>query len=122
MKKIIIFSFLGLSLILVGCGAQITPTAKQNQISNQSQPVTAENTTNITIQNFAFNPVVLTVTKGTTVTWTNNDSVTHQIKSETFNSDRLGNGESFSFTFNQTGNFDYVCAIHSTMKGKIIVN
>ena len=75
----------------------------------------------VNIQNFAFSPAVLTVKKGTTVTWTNNDSAPHQLKSATFNSGRLSQGESFSFTFNDAGTFDYSCSIHPSMQGQIIV-
>lgn len=75
----------------------------------------------VDIQNFAFSPASLTVKKGTTVVWTNNDSAPHQIKSATFNSDRLGKGQTFSFTFNDAGTFEYLCAIHPSMTGKIIV-
>jgi plastocyanin len=75
----------------------------------------------VDIQNFAFSPATLTVKKGTTVTWTNNDSAAHQIKSTTFNSSQFGKGQTFSFTFNDAGTFDYSCAIHPSMLGKIIV-
>lgn len=83
------------------------------------QPATGSTTINI--QNFAFNPGTLTVKKGATVTWTNNDSVPHQIKSDSFNSTKLTNGQNFSFTFTTPGTFNYSCAIHPSMTGKIIV-
>ena len=76
----------------------------------------------VSIQNFAFNPSSLPVKKGATVTWTNNDSVPHQIKSTTFNSNLLSNGQTYSFTFNDVGTFDYSCAVHPSMVGKIIVS
>ncbi|MFA6254890.1 MAG: cupredoxin domain-containing protein [Patescibacteria group bacterium] len=114
MKKILPFAFLGLSLILAGCAQQSA------QPINQGQPVTTGN--NIVIQNFSFNPAVLSIAKGTTVIWTNEDSVVHKIKSDTFNSNNLNRGDSFEFKFDNVGTYDYVCAIHSNMKGKIIVN
>lgn len=76
----------------------------------------------IEIKGFAFNPQSITVNKGTNVTWTNKDSVTHDIKSQgIFESPVLQNGESWSYTFNSTGTFDYICGIHPSMKGRITV-
>jgi plastocyanin len=75
----------------------------------------------VTIKNFAFSPSALTIKKGTTVTWTNEDSVPHTIKSDTFNSGTLNTGNKFQFTFSSTGTFDYSCGIHPQMSGKIIV-
>ncbi|MEN6329045.1 MAG: cupredoxin family copper-binding protein [Methanobacteriaceae archaeon] len=77
----------------------------------------------VTIQNMAFNPATLNVQVGTTVTWINKDSVTHQVVSDTglFDSGNLTNGMSYKYTFNQTGSFPYHCAIHPSMTGTIVV-
>ncbi|MDD4901679.1 MAG: cupredoxin family copper-binding protein [Patescibacteria group bacterium] len=75
----------------------------------------------VNIQNFSFNPAEVTVAVGDTVVWTNNDSVRHQIASDSFNSVPLPQGGSFSHTFTAAGTFDYHCAIHPSMTGKIIV-
>ncbi|WP_243350174.1 cupredoxin family copper-binding protein [Parabacteroides sp. FAFU027] len=75
------------------------------------------------IQSMSFNPSSLTVTQGTTVTWTNKESVTHTVTSNTsiFNSGNLSNGGTFSYKFNTVGTFPYHCSIHSGMTGTIIV-
>ncbi|MDP4271302.1 MAG: cupredoxin family copper-binding protein [Bacteroidota bacterium] len=75
------------------------------------------------IQNMSFNPSSLTVAQGTTVTWTNKESVTHTVTSNTsiFNSGSLSNGGTFSYKFNTVGTFPYHCSIHSGMTGTIIV-
>jgi len=84
--------------------------------------ISTENLTGaITIENFVFNPSVLTVKENTAVTWTNNDSAPHKIKSDSFNSATLSKGESFKFTFYAAGEYDYSCALHPSMMGKIIV-
>jgi plastocyanin len=75
----------------------------------------------ITIQNFAFNPGTLTVKQGTKVTWNNQDSAIHRIKSGDFNSQDLSQGDKFEFTFKNKGSFDYICGIHPSMTGKIVV-
>jgi plastocyanin len=97
------------------------PTTSMSQPATGSTSQTATVTNAVNIQGFAFSPATITVKKGTAVTWTNNDSAPHQIKSATFNSSTLSKGQTFSFTFNTAGTFDYSCAIHPSMLGKVIV-
>ena len=87
----------------------------------QSQPPVTTNT--ISIKNFTFNPSTLTVKVGANVTWTNEDSASHQVKEDNglFLSSVLGNGQSFTYTFTAIGTYNYTCNIHSTMHGKVIV-
>jgi plastocyanin len=77
----------------------------------------------VEIRDFAFNPPELTVQPGTVVTWTNGDSETHTIESEggSFSSPDLDSGATFSFTFNEPGTFPYICSIHTSMHGTIVV-
>ena len=84
----------------------------------------------ITIRNFAFSPQYVTISKGTTVTWTNLDSTPHQIINnptgtaglgQLFRSSPLETGQSFSYTFTSTGMFPYHCNIHPNMVGKFQV-
>ncbi|MFA5933225.1 MAG: cupredoxin family copper-binding protein [Microgenomates group bacterium] len=93
------------------------PNVNENIAQNQNEAKPNE----IAIQNFTFNPSPLTVKAGTTVTWINNESTAHSIKSNTFNSTDLDQGGVFSYTFNTAGNFDYSCGIHPSMTGKIVV-
>jgi len=70
----------------------------------------------VDIKDMAFNPSAITVKKGTTVSWTNKDSIPHTV-TETDGqggpaSAYLNNGASYSFTFNTVGTFHYHCAIH----------
>ncbi len=118
MKKIIILTLTAVGVIvLAGCSLY----GGSNSPSTSTSPKSSVDSNAVNVQNFAFSPATLTVKKGTTVTWTNNNSAQHQIKSATFNSSQLGKGQSFSFTFNDGGTFDYSCAIHPSMLGKIIV-
>lgn len=81
----------------------------------------------IEIKNLVFNPNIITITKGTTVIWTNNDTVTHTVTSDAvppiFDSDPIDipAGQQFQYTFNTVGTFNYHCEIHTTMHGTIIV-
>lgn len=118
---------IGLVLVLLA-GCTQTQTVQNNTppVAGNNQNVTVNpNVTTagamVSIRNFAFDPAELTVKAGTAVVWTNYDAVTHQIKSGTFNSQPLGNGETFRFTFDTPGTYEYSCAIHPSMKGKIIV-
>ena len=126
MKKIIlpVLAMAG-AVIISGCSLYGNAPSASN---DSSIPVPTPTTQNpavvgnaINIQNFAFSPATLTIKKGEAVTWTNNDSAPHQIKSATVNSELMSKGQTFSFTFNDTGTFDYICAPHPSMKGKIIV-
>lgn len=74
-------------------------------------------TIDISIQNMAFNPDMLTIGIGDTVRWTNNDFFMHTVTSDTnlFDSGTLFGGNQFSFTFDATGSYDYHCQFHSTM-------
>ena len=75
------------------------------------------------IANFAFTPAALTVTAGSTVTWTNGDTATHTV---TFDNGpdcgSLATGNSTTVTFSTPGTYAYHCKIHASMKGTITVN
>ena len=99
-----------------------TPTTPTNTGTNAT--ASTKKTYNVSIMNFAFNPATLNLNKGDTVVWTNNDSVPHQIKSDTLSSlsgPVINNGQSYSYTFNNIGTFNYHCNIHPSMLGSIIV-
>jgi plastocyanin len=68
-------------------------------------------------------PSTLTVSVGTTVTWTNKDSVSHTVTSNDnlFESGTLAKNATFQHTFNQKGTFQYHCSFHAFMTAKVIV-
>lgn len=90
-----------------------------NSCMPKQEVVQKKNT--VVIQNYAFNPSTITISKGTTITWTNEDSSPHALKSDIFESETLNNGDSFTYTFNDAGTFEYICSIHPSMKGTIVV-
>ncbi len=77
----------------------------------------------VEIKQFLFSPSKLVVKKGTTITWINRDRVPHTATShdDVFNSRNLSLGESFSYTFNDPGEYNYFCIPHPWMIGQIIV-
>jgi amicyanin len=86
--------------------------------------VAAQDATNVvTIDNFTFTPPELTVAVGTTVKWVNHDDIPHTVvnKDKAFRSKALDTNDSFSYTFASAGTFDYFCALHPHMVGKVIV-
>ena len=91
-----------------------TPTQTQTLVVGQNT---------ISIKNMNFEPANLEVSKGTTITWTNNDSVAHTVTSDNgkFESGQLAAGKTFEFTFNEVGSFSYHCSNHPTMKATIAV-
>jgi plastocyanin len=78
--------------------------------------------TNVTIDNFTFQPAQLTVKVGTTVTWKNHDDIPHAIVSAgKFRSKTLDTDDSYSFTFTAAGDYKYFCSLHPHMTGTITV-
>ena len=77
----------------------------------------------VTLANFAFLPATLTVKVGTTVTWTNKDSVAHTVTSDSsaFDSGNLTPNATYTFVFTKAGTFGYHCSIHPSMKATVIV-
>jgi plastocyanin len=99
-----------------------TQNANANSSGDSTQPTATDK---VVIQDFAFSPASITVKKGTTVTWTNQDSVAHTV-TETDNqtgpkSGNLAKGQSYTFTFDTAGTFKYDCSIHPNMTGSVTV-
>lgn len=96
-----------------------TPTTGDTE----SPSSTAAGALSISIKGFKFTPDTITINKGDTVTWTNEDSATHTIAAadKSFDSGNLPNGKTFSHTFDKVGTVDYICGLHPSMKGKVVV-
>jgi plastocyanin len=77
---------------------------------------------NVVIRDFSFTPAEITVAVGGTVTWTNQDRVTHTATSPgAWDTGRLAPGQSATQRFDTPGVFEYFCAIHPRMRGRVIV-
>src|SRR3989441_6162721 len=77
-----------------------------------------------------FDPSEIHIIPNSTVTWINNDNVTHTVTSGDpqqgadgkFDSGLLKPVKEFSYTFTEIGTFNYYCQVHPAMIGTIIVN
>lgn len=98
-----------------------TATATTIAANNTQANTNSENELEVSISDFVFSPANITVSKGMTITWRNKDTVSHTVSSESFNSGTLEPGDSYSYTFNAVGTFEYNCTFHPQMKGTIVV-
>jgi plastocyanin len=71
----------------------------------------------------SFNPNPVEVKVGETVTWVNDDSGRHTVTSKdgVFESELMGKGQSFSYTFDKAGEYQYFCGPHPNMAGAVEV-
>jgi plastocyanin len=82
-------------------------------------------TAKVEIDNFDFSPMTVTVTPGTTITWTNHDDIPHTVVSaddpSLFKSPPLDTDDAYSMTFVKPGTYKYFCSVHPKMVGMIVV-
>jgi len=77
----------------------------------------------IDIKEFMFAPTDLNIAVGTKVTWINDDQIPHTVMEthKAFHFAALDTHDSFTFQFDNPGTFEYFCALHPQMIGKIVV-
>ena len=77
----------------------------------------------VTVKDFDFHPMDVSIPVGATVTWKNLDGEPHTIASldGTFRSGALDQGDSYSFRFARAGLYRYVCTIHPRMTATVTV-
>lgn len=81
-------------------------------------------TNQVAIQDYTFTPRIISITRGTTVIWTNNDTVMHSVVFDDHSlvsSGMLNQGSSFSFVFDKAGQYTYHGGIYPNAVGKVIV-
>ncbi len=71
----------------------------------------------IWLQYKSFNPSMLSVAVGTTITFTNKDNADHWVKSSTglFSSGKISSGDSYTYTFSTAGDYNFYCPYHSNI-------
>lgn len=114
-----------LALIMSSCGTAANPSNQQPSAAVSEQaPSTSSNIAEIKIAGFTFTPATLTIKVGTEVRWTNYDTSSHKVTSDSGNeldSPSIGQGESWSHVFAHAGTFLYHCGIHPSMTASITV-
>jgi plastocyanin len=110
MRSFLLPAVAAAALFAAGCGGS----------GESSEPVA---TTEVQmVKSYRFDPKVIEIKAGDTVTWTNQDNFTHTVEVDGQEDHKVEQGESFSITFDQTGTYDYVCTLHSKdMDGEVIV-
>lgn len=108
---------------------------KESVDSSAEVDLTGQSAVSMEIKDFAYSKPNIKIRKGTKVTWTNQDSIKHnvilagtakgaptpdEVKASVFAGPLLAKGESYSFTFNEVTSNAYICSPHPYMKG--IVN
>ena len=89
----------------------------------KSEEKSTDSDDEVSIEGFAYSPDSLTVSAGTSVSWSNDDPTQHTVSAEddSFDSDVLDPSKRFSFTFDDPGTYNYICNIHPDMKGTVTV-
>lgn len=88
------------------------------------EDLTGQTEVTMDIQNFAFAKKSIKISKGTKVVWTNQDDVKHNVFSKDSGGPQgklLAQGETFEYTFDTAGTFNYICEPHPYMKGVVSV-
>ena len=109
MTRFLLPALASVALVAAGCGS-----------SESSAPVA---TTEVEmVKSYRFDPKVIEVEAGETVTWRNEDNFTHTVQVDGQEDHEVGKGESVSITFDTPGTYSYVCTLHSQdMDGEVIV-
>lgn len=104
-------------LLLVGLVSYLYVNSQNNKSSSNKNQTNSKEEVKVSIEKDSFSPATVEIKKGTTVTWVNNDTATHQIASDPHplhnqlkdlgDGEVLNQGEGFSFTFDKTGTFTY---------------
>ena len=128
MRRILLALCAVVALAAAGCGSSNSSSTSSGSSSGASTSTAAASSSGggvaIKMQNIAFDPKSVTVKVGQKVTWTNDDTVDHNVTSqsgETIKSDNFGKGGTFSFTPTKAGTIKYVCTIHPGMTATLTV-
>jgi len=130
-------NFIIITVLSIVLAFLASPVLSANSIPVENQTATSGNEVIISPGSSSptnakfFDPLILNVPVGTTVTWRNLDSTLHTVTSGSaeseksgtiFDSSYLTGGKTFQHTFSNAGTFDYFCTLHPYMKGQIVVN
>ena len=120
--RVVLFAMMMIVASLSGCLEDDSTISQGGTDTNDTEIENQDGSVNIS--NFVFEPSELTILINNNVTWLNLDSATHTATDDggDFDSGNLDNGDSFTFSFNTVGTYEYHCDIHPSMVAKIIVS
>ena len=109
---------LGRAIALASCKSNNTPAAPSPATATISIVSGAR-----TLTTTAYSPNPVTITRGSTITWVNNDTTAHDQVADggSFDTRDVAPGERGSVTFQNGGTFPYHCGRHPGMVGTINV-
>jgi plastocyanin len=115
------------ALPVAGCGGDDDDNGGSGGSTTTEQstaPTSTGGGASVTMKDIKFNPTEVKIKAGQAVTWTNDDSVGHDVTADSFKSGSaggIGGGQTFQHTFKKAGTFSYVCTVHPGMKGTVVV-
>ncbi len=114
---------LGLMLTLFSLAILLSCGKSYNSSTSTGGGYVAPSPNAVSIVNMSFSASSLTVTAGTTVTWTNQDAITHTVTADdnSFDSGNIASKGTYSKVFSKAGTYTYHCKIHPGMLGTIVV-
>ena len=140
-KALALVSATALVATLAACSSS-TPSSSPSEMTSSSDMNSSATSQDmrIKISYLAFMPPSITVKAGTTVTWENDEDITHTVTSGNytgvdattglrsgqksnglFNAALKGKGDTFSYTFTKPGIYHYYCDIHYGMNATVTV-
>jgi plastocyanin len=110
--RVMSLGLLAVILLMIGSGTTCQP-----------QEPGPEPEFDVAIEGYAYTPAEITISLGSAVTWYNKDPDIHTVTAQegTFDSGNMARGDTFSYTFEEIGTFEYYCIPHPYMTAKVIV-
>jgi plastocyanin len=112
-----------LILTVAGCNKDSSSAGTSYPTGPATTPVVVPTNT-ILMAGMAFSPTTITVAKGTTITWKNDDGIAHTSTSDTgvWDTGNIPAGGSKTTVFATAGTFPFHCTYHSSMmRGTVTV-
>lgn len=124
-------ALVALTIVVAGCGSTDSSSGEPAAATSQpGGPTTVSDgvggdgdDTVVTVSGFSFEPQPLEAKVGQEVVWENEDTVLHTATAEdgSFDVELDGAGSSGRHTFTEAGTYDYLCSVHESMTGQIVV-
>jgi plastocyanin len=132
----LICSVLALTVVAAGCGSDDNKSSDSGGGGTKSEAKPKAGgggggtgkAAAVSLKNIQFSPKTLSVAKGATVTWTNDDSVNHDVTKTggpgpkfSSGSGNMAQGDTYKQKLTTAGPIQYVCTVHPGMTGTITV-